>query len=97
MNKTGLSPELGVEDPVVDGGRQRVDGDVAVESVFYALFRIVELAEYSGPETAIEWAQSALTDRQLLHGFVDLVRERPAADRREPNRRGLYETFSFPR
>ena len=96
MSHAGLSPELGVEAPAVDSGRQCVDGDVAVESVFYALFRIVELAEYSGPETAIEWAQSALADRQLLHGFVERVRERPAADRRPAGSPGVLETL-FPR
>jgi hypothetical protein len=51
-----------------------------MESVFYALFRVVELAEHPGPERAIEWAQSVLADRELLHAFVERVRELPAAD-----------------
>jgi hypothetical protein len=59
MHEAGSSPEC----------------DVAIQSVYYALFRTVELAEYSGPETAIEWAQSVLEERQLLHGFVERVRE----------------------
>jgi hypothetical protein len=68
---------------VVGGSSAHVEGDVAVQSVFYALFRIVELDEYSGPETAIEWAQSVLGDPQLLRGFVERVRELSAADARQ--------------
>jgi hypothetical protein len=78
MNQVGTSPVSGVN-------------DAAVESVFYALFRIVELAEYAGPDKAIEWAQSALADRQLLRGFVERVRELPAADCRHSDSRGAGE------
>jgi hypothetical protein len=82
MDRAAPSPAPGAKDSAINGRKEGGGGDVAVESVFYALFRIVELAEYSGPERAIEWAQSALADRQLLHAFVQRVRELPAADRR---------------
>jgi hypothetical protein len=82
MNGAAPSPAGGVKDSATSGRREGTGGDAAVESVFYALFRIVEVAEYSGPEQAIEWAQSVLGDPQLLHAFVERVRELPAGDRR---------------
>jgi hypothetical protein len=78
MNEAGISPRIEVEDVAVG---ERVERDVAAESVYYALFRVAELAEYSSPEQAVDWARSVLGDRQLLEGFVDRVRELPATVR----------------
>jgi hypothetical protein len=83
MHEAMSSPHSAVKVGAVEGSSALVEGDVAVQSVFYALFRIVELAEYAGPETAIEWAQSVLGERRLLHGFVERVRELSAADAQE--------------
>ena len=49
--------------------------ELARDAVYFALFRVVEIAELHGPETAIEWAQSALGDEQLREGLVNRVRE----------------------
>jgi hypothetical protein len=49
--------------------------ELAREAVYYALFRLVEIAELHGPETAVDWAQSALDEEQLRDGLVNRVRE----------------------
>ena len=46
-----------------------------MDAVYFALFRVVEIAELRGAETAIEWAQSALDEEQLREGLVNRVRE----------------------
>ena len=56
--------------------------ELAGDAVYFALFRIVEIAELHGAETAIEWAQSALDEGQLREGLVNRVRE--ARDSRSP-------------
>jgi hypothetical protein len=48
---------------------------LAERSVFYALFRVVELAELEDAEKALEWAQSAVDSAELRHGLVDRVSE----------------------
>ena len=53
--------------------------ELASDAVYYALFRVVEIAELHGPDTAIEWAQSALSDTQLRDGLVNRVREAKAS------------------
>ena len=49
--------------------------ELARDAVYFALFRIVEIAELHGAETAVEWAQSAIGDEQLRDGLVNRVRE----------------------
>jgi hypothetical protein len=56
--------------------------DLACDAVYYALFRVVEIAELHGPEKAVEWAQGALDESQLRDGLVNRVRE--ARDSRSP-------------
>jgi hypothetical protein len=48
----------------------------ACESVYFALFRVVEAAELDGAEAAIEWAEQALQTEGLRQGLVDGVKER---------------------
>ena len=56
--------------------------DLACDAVYYALFRVVEIAELHGEEKAVEWAQAALEEPQLRDGLVSRVRE--ARDSRSP-------------
>jgi hypothetical protein len=46
------------------------------DAVFFALFRVVEIEEYAGPEKALEWARSVIEDRQLRDAFADSIGER---------------------
>jgi hypothetical protein len=56
---------------------EHADKGLAVASVYYALFRVVEVAEYAGSNEAVEWARGAVEDCDLLDGFVERVREVP--------------------
>lgn len=47
--------------------------DVASEAVFYALFRVVEVEELSGPERAVDWARGLVEDGTLRRAFADGV------------------------
>ena len=59
-----------------------MDADqLACESVYYALFRAVQIAELEGPEAAVEWAEDALTVASLRQGLVDGVEEHASAGR----------------
>jgi hypothetical protein len=49
--------------------------ELARDAVYFALFRVVEIAELHGAEKAVEWAQSALSESQLRDGLVNRVRE----------------------
>jgi hypothetical protein len=49
--------------------------ELACEAIYYALFRVVEVAEYDDAEAAVEWAQKALEWQQLREGLVDRVEE----------------------
>jgi hypothetical protein len=75
MTQVEVVSETTAKDPALDGGSERTDNRLAVESLFYALFRVVEVAEYAGSDEAVKWARDALGDSQLLHGFVERVRE----------------------
>jgi hypothetical protein len=48
----------------------------ACDSVYFALFRVVEIGELEGPEAAIQWAEEALITEGLRQGLVDGVKER---------------------
>jgi hypothetical protein len=51
------------------------DRELACESVYFTLFKLVELAEYENPEAALQWAQKALEFEQLRTGLVEGVEE----------------------
>jgi hypothetical protein len=53
--------------------------ELACESVYFTLFKIVELAEYDNADAAIEWAQKALEWDELRDGLVEGVEEKRAA------------------
>jgi hypothetical protein len=53
--------------------------DLACESVYFALFKVVELAEFYDAEAAVQWAQQALEVEQLRTGLVEGVEEKRAA------------------
>jgi len=48
----------------------------ACASVYFALFRVVEIAELEGPEAAVKWAEEALGYEGLREGLVEGVKER---------------------
>ncbi len=58
------------------------------EAVFYALFRVVEIEELSGPDEAVEWARGMVDDPVLRRAFgdgvVDAVSARAERGTREP-------------
>jgi hypothetical protein len=49
--------------------------DLACESVYFTLFKLVELAEYENADAAVEWAQQALDLEQLRTGLVEGVED----------------------
>lgn len=53
-----------------DARRQR---EIVSQGVFYALFRVVEIDELSGPEKAVEWARSMTEEPELRRGFSEGV------------------------
>ena len=53
--------------------------ELACESVYFTLFKLVELAEYENADAAVEWAQKALEWSELRDGLVEGVHERRAA------------------
>jgi hypothetical protein len=53
---------------------------LASECVYYALFRVVELAELEDSDAAVKWAEEALAWEELRAGLVERVKER-ALDR----------------
>ena len=60
-----------------------MDGDkLACDSVYYALFRVVEIGELENAEAAVKWAEEALSVSDLRSGIVEGVKERVAD--REP-------------
>jgi hypothetical protein len=56
-----------------------MDGDkLACDSVYFTLFRIVEIGELEGAEAAIQWAEESLEVKDLRQGLVEGVKERMA-------------------
>ena len=53
-------------------GRQ-VDTEVVAQALFYALFKLVEINELSGPEAALDWAQMVVDDADYRRAFADEV------------------------
>ena len=46
--------------------------------VYYALFKVVAVADLADAERGIEWARTALEDKNLLRGFVERTAEKAA-------------------
>ena len=46
---------------------------MVAQGVFFALFRVVEIDELSGPEKALEWARAMVEEPELRRGFADGV------------------------
>jgi hypothetical protein len=65
------APFLGIPQSVTER-------ELARESVYFALFKVVELAEYENAEAAVQWAQKALEWAELRDGLVDGVEEKRA-------------------
>lgn len=47
---------------------------------YYALFKVVSIADLEDDGRAIEWARSALDEDQLLSAFADTIRRREAGE-----------------
>lgn len=56
--------------------------ELASDSVYFALFRLVELAELRDAEAAVEWAELALASEDMRDGLVERVKARGGAARR---------------
>jgi hypothetical protein len=54
-------------------GDARAQREIVSEGIYYALFRVVEIEELSGPEKAIEWARAMLDEPELRRGFTEGV------------------------
>ena len=50
--------------------------DEMEQGAFYALFKVVSVADLADPERAVEWARLAIEDPQLLQGFVERTRDK---------------------
>ena len=50
--------------------------DEMEQGAFYALFKVVAVADLAGPERAVEWARTAIEDKKLLQGFVEVTRDK---------------------
>lgn len=53
--------------------QRAIEGEIVSRSVFYALFRVVEIEELSGPEKAVEWAQAMVEEPDLRTAFSEGV------------------------
>ena len=49
--------------------------EVVSQGIFYALFRLIEIDELSGPEQAVEWAKAMVDEPELRRGFSEGVLE----------------------
>ena len=50
--------------------------DLASDSIYFSLFRLVEIAELQDAQAAVEWAELTLASKELRDGLVERVRER---------------------
>jgi len=50
--------------------------ELASDSVYFSLFRLVEIAELRDAEAAVEWAELAISSKELRDGLVERVKER---------------------
>ena len=51
--------------------------DIAL-GAYYALFKVVSVADLADSDRAVDWARSALDDKTLLRGYVDRTAEKAA-------------------
>ena len=67
-------------------GRAEINREIVTQGVFYAVFRIVEIDELSGPEKAIEWAKAMVEEPEMRQAFSEGVLKELAdrAQRQEP-------------
>ena len=49
--------------------------ELASDSVYFSLFRLVEIAELHDCESAVEWAEMALASDEMRNGLVERVKE----------------------
>ena len=54
--------------------------ELASDSVYFSLFRLVEIAELQDADAAIEWAEMALSSKDMRDGLVERVRDRGVAE-----------------
>ena len=54
-------------------GRAEANREIVSQGVFFALFRVVEIEELSGPEKAVEWAKAMVEEPQMRQGFSEAV------------------------
>ena len=50
--------------------------ELASDSVYYSLFRLVEIAELQDAEAAVQWAEMAVASKEMRDGLVERVKER---------------------
>jgi hypothetical protein len=50
------------------------------QGAYYALFKVVSIADLYGDDRAVEWARSAVDDEQLMRSFAETTAERVAAE-----------------
>jgi hypothetical protein len=53
--------------------------ELASESVYFSLFRLVEIAELQDAEAAVQWAEMAISSKEMRDGLVERVKERGGA------------------
>ncbi len=49
--------------------------ELASDSVYFSLFRLVEIAELHDSASAVEWAEMALASQEMRDGLVQRVKE----------------------
>ena len=49
--------------------------ELASDSVYFSLFRLVEIAELRDAEAAVEWAELALSSQEMRDALVQRVKE----------------------
>jgi len=53
--------------------------ELASDSVYFTLFRLVEIAELRDAQAAVEWAEMAVASKPMRDGMVERVKERGGA------------------
>ncbi len=49
--------------------------ELASDSVYFSLFRLVEIAELQDSDSAVQWAEMALASQEMRDGLVKRVKE----------------------
>jgi hypothetical protein len=53
-------------------------GDEAAEAAYFALFKVISVADLAGAEKAVDWARWALENEAFLPAFAEATRRRTA-------------------